>query len=117
MSTAGPGPADHLLNALLEVLAERVADKIAARMGASAPRYATARDNPIGSARAFLDAARRGDFPTFRRGRCVAALWSEVERHVESRKVKRDRQARSDDDDERTVLLRKGLVLRQGRRI
>ena len=107
MSTAGPSSADHLLDALIDVLAERVADKMAARMGASSPRYATARSNPIGSPRGFLDAARRGDFPTFRRGRCVAALWAEVESYVERRKLP----GSPEQDEDRAALLRKGLVL------
>jgi len=112
MSMAGPGPTDQWLNVLIDVLAERLAEKMAARMVASTPRYATARENPMGSSRAFLDAARRGDFPTFRRGRCVAALWADVEGYVESRKCP----VKSDPcEQERAMLLRKGVVL-QGRR-
>lgn len=109
MSTTGPISADHLLDSLIDALAERVADKMAARMGATNPRYATARNNPIGSPRAFLDAARRGDFPTFRRGRCVAALWADVERFVENSRLS----PKDTRDEERTMLLRRGLVLKR----
>jgi hypothetical protein len=98
-----------LLDVLIDVLAERVADKMATRIGASSPRYATARENPIGSARAFLDAARRGDFPTFRRGRCVAALWTDVERYVENRKPLKGPAVPNDRD----TLLRRGLVFKR----
>lgn len=101
------GSAEQLLGALIEALAERVAEKMAARLPASTPRYATAKENPIGSARAFLDAARRGDFPTFRRGRSVAALWSDVERYVENRKP-----MAATIDDDRAILLKSGLVFR-----
>lgn len=41
--------------------------------------YATADHNPLGSPRAFLNAHRRGAFPTFRRGRTIAARWTDVE--------------------------------------
>jgi hypothetical protein len=78
------------LNTILEGLAEVLAPKIAAMLaarGAGEPstRYATAKDNPLGTARAFADAARRGDFPTFKRGRCVAARWADVEAYIEGR--------------------------------
>lgn len=105
--------ADQLLEVFIELLAERVAEKLASRTGGPAPRYATARDNPLRSPRAFLDAARRGDFPTFKLGRCVAALWSDVERHVEGRK--RPKKADPADDD-RALLQRHGLLLRSGGR-
>jgi hypothetical protein len=76
------------LDELLDDLAERIANRIAARGGAStpAPKYADARNNPLGSARAFLDAGRRGDFPTFKRARSVVALWSDVEAYIERRR-------------------------------
>ena len=106
------GAADQLLQALIEVLADRLAEKVTERLQVTTPRYATGRDNPIGSARAFLDAARRGDFPTFRRGRCVAALWADVERYVEGQKPRVKAAA---GEEARAVLLRKGLVLRSGR--
>jgi len=75
-----------LLDALLDDLADRLAERLAARAGASSPSYASAKHNPIGSARAFLDAARRGDFATFRRGREVVARWADVEAWLEGRK-------------------------------
>ena len=99
------------LEAFLEALADRLADKLAARAAPPAPRYAIARENPIGSARAFLDAARRGDFPTFKRGRTVAALWADVERYVEGR---RRRTNTTPADDDRALLMKAGLRLHPG---
>jgi hypothetical protein len=55
------------------------------RTAAATPRHADAKHNPLGSARAFLDAGRRGDFPTFKRGREVVALWADVESYIERR--------------------------------
>ena len=72
--------ADDVLDALADVLAEKVAAKVAARLAAApaAPELATARNNPLGSSRAFLDAARAGRFPSFRRGKEVVARWEDV---------------------------------------
>lgn len=46
---------------------------------ASPTVYATAEHNPLGSARAFLNAHRRGAFPTFKRARNITARWVDVE--------------------------------------
>ncbi len=71
-------------------LADAVAERVARLLSAAAPppastRYADALHNPLGTRRAFADAARAGSFPTFRRCRRVTALWSDVERWIESR--------------------------------
>ncbi|MGK3959911.1 hypothetical protein WMF38_43540 [Sorangium sp. So ce118] len=100
------------------------ADAVAAA-GVSAqptPRYATAKSNPLGSARAFRDAGRTGHFPTFKLGREVAALWTDVETWIESRRIApRERKPIDDADDDRAVLENAGLRLgpsnrRAGRR-
>lgn len=65
------------LEAVLDALAERVAT----RLGAASPpqpRYYDAKNNPLGR-RAFLDAARRGAFPSFKIGKKVLAEASAVE--------------------------------------
>ncbi|KYF56715.1 hypothetical protein BE04_33570 [Sorangium cellulosum] len=86
------------------------------------PHYATAKSNPLGSARAFLNAHRRGHFHTFKRGREVAALWTDVETWIESRKiVPRECKPVDDADDDRALLIGAGLQLppanrRAGRR-
>lgn len=68
-----------LLDALADVLADKVAERLAARVAAPvAPALATAKHNPLGSSRAFLDAARAGRFASRRRGREVVADWSDV---------------------------------------
>lgn len=78
---------DPLLARFVDLIADAVAEKLAARRPTPAgpPELATARSNPLGSARAFLDAARRGDFPSSRRGREVVATWSDVESYDRSR--------------------------------
>lgn len=79
-------------------------------MAQTTPRYATAKSNPLGSARAFLDAGRRRDFPTFKRGREVVAHWTDVETWIESRKlVPRERKPGDDADDDRARLIGAGL--------
>ena len=74
---------DEFLAALAQCLAARTADVVLQRLrqepGFGAPLYATAKHNPLGSRKAFLSAARRGAFKTFRRGREVAAHWKDVE--------------------------------------
>ena len=42
------------------------------------PEWADKLCNPYGSERAFLDAARRGEFKTFRRSRRITAMWVDV---------------------------------------
>ncbi|WP_434042272.1 MULTISPECIES: hypothetical protein [Sorangium] len=65
---------------LATMAAEIAADLLEKRMKApSAPRYATPKENPLGSARAFREAAAAGAFKTFRRGKQTAALWADVE--------------------------------------
>ncbi|XXY23397.1 hypothetical protein WME88_27675 [Sorangium sp. So ce216] len=71
--------------ALAAMTAELAADLLEQRLKApSAPRYATAKSNPLGSGRTFLDAARAGRFPSFKRGREVVALWSDVDAYIMS---------------------------------
>lgn len=80
----------HVLLDAVDAVADRFADRIVARMApASTDRFASAKDNPLGSARAFLDAGRRGDFPTFKRGREVVARWADVLAYIEGRQCKR----------------------------
>ncbi|KYF66856.1 hypothetical protein [Sorangium cellulosum] len=72
--------------ALATMAAEIAADLLEQRMRApNAPRYATPKENPLGSARAFREAAAAGAFKTFRRGKQTAALWADVEAWMMSR--------------------------------
>jgi hypothetical protein len=75
----------------------------------ASPRYATATHNPIGSARAFLDAARAHKFPTFKRARAVCALWSDVEAWIESKKRAAPARNPNSADDDRAILDAAGL--------
>lgn len=84
-----PKLSPELADALLNAIADCVAERIAARIGPNdAGRLATAKNTPLGKERAFLDAGRRGDFPRFKRGREVAARWSDVVAYIESRPCK-----------------------------
>lgn len=79
---AVPDILDDLFDRLADLIADRVAEKLAARGAAPAapvtPELATAKHNPLGSARAFLDAARLGKFPSGMRGRERVAKWADV---------------------------------------
>lgn len=78
------------LGVLLDALAERiVARLLASSPSPNHPEHADARANPLGTARAFLDAGRRGDFPTFKRGREIVARWVDVLAYIERRAVAR----------------------------
>lgn len=78
---------ETLVDQLAELVAERVAVKVAARTRA-AGRYYTSSDNPLGR-RPFLEAARRGDFPSFARGKKVLALRADVDAWIEQGKPRR----------------------------
>ena len=89
MKNATPSVAlEGAFDALLSLLAARLAPMVAAHL-VQPSRYADKDSNPYGSGRAFLDAARRGDFPTFRRARKVTARWEEVETALEKRRPAR----------------------------
>jgi hypothetical protein len=71
--------------ALARLAAELAANIVEERLrDAQAERYATAKENPLGSKRQFLDAARAGSFESFKSGREVVARWRDVERFIES---------------------------------
>jgi len=109
-----PGPAHAALDAFTDFIAERIAEKVAMRVGAERPRYADATSNPLDSDRAFLDAARRGDFATFKRGKRITALWSDVERSIESRvcPARKPKDIAADADPDRAELQAAGVRLR-----
>lgn len=78
------------LDTLLDQIADRIAERVIARIARDpAEHHATAKNNPIGTPRAFLDAGRRGDFPTFKKGREVAARWCDVTAYIERRTCER----------------------------
>lgn len=82
--------ADIILDTLADALADRVADRVAERLAgrvapAAHPEMATAKHNPMGNGRSFLDAAREGKSPSGRRGREVVALWQDVVAYDRSR--------------------------------
>lgn len=72
-----------LLAAVLERLAALVAERV--HDAADTERYYTTKDNPLGSARAFRDAARRKCFPSFKLSREIAAKRVDVHAWIESR--------------------------------
>lgn len=82
--------------ALARVVADAVARVVEERLRAEvAPTYATAKHNPLGSSRAFLDAARRGDFRSHKVGREVRALWIDVDSYIQSKPGSRRRVERA----------------------
>jgi hypothetical protein len=82
--------------ALAQVVAGAVARAVEERLRAEmAPTYATAKHNPLGSARSFLDAARRGDFRSHKVGREVRALWTDVDSYIQTRPGARRRAERA----------------------
>ncbi len=109
-----PGPAHAALDAFADFIAERVAEKVALRVGAASPRYADATSNPLESERAFLDAARRGDFATFKRCKRVTALWVDVQQSMEGRvrPARKPKDVAADADPDRAELEAAGVRLR-----
>lgn len=100
-----------VLDALVAMLAERVAEKLATRPGC-APRavLATSKNNPLGTARAFLGAARAGHFKSGRRGREVVAQWSDVEAYDVARVRPRPVHGGAEDRDRVTILCQRGVI-------
>ena len=83
---------DHIASKVVEKLTPTLQAMIATAIAevivptSASPKYADAKNNPLGSPNAFLVAARRNDFATFRRKRRITALWVDVERSLEGRK-------------------------------
>ena len=80
---------DTLIDALVDRVADRVATLVLERLrhapGIGAPEYATAKENPLRSSKAFRNAYRDGAFPTFLRNRERTALWSTVDSWMRAR--------------------------------
>lgn len=96
------------LEALLDALAERIAARLSRQPSPVA--YFTSDDNPLGSKRAFLDAAARGAFPSFKAGRRVFAKREDVHAWIESRERKRTEDHTHELTDE-ALLARAGVKL------
>ena len=100
--------ASSAFDALVDVLADRILAKLESR--STAPRYADVESSPYRTGRAFQEAARRGEFPTFLRSRRVTALWGDCEQAIEQRQ--RARPPTAQDDLERAELEKMGVKLR-----
>lgn len=104
-----------LVDAFVEQLAAKVAERLGGVGGEYSGRYYDARSAPecLGR-RAFLDAAARGEFPSFRLGNRVVARVEDVHRWIEARPVvtrppqarARRRSAREAEDAADDLLLR-----------
>lgn len=68
------------LDALVDAIAERVAEKLAARERPPSPYYT--QDTAPVPKRTFLEAARRGEFASFTRGKTVLARREDVDAWV-----------------------------------
>lgn len=109
--TKKPDGLTHLLDQILPQLAALLQPHLAL---IETRRYATAKNNPLESRRGFLDAAARGDFPSFKRSRSVVALWQDVETFIESRprtSSVRAEETLSEDDEDRAMLVAGGIRL------
>ncbi|MDB4931663.1 MAG: hypothetical protein JWM10_4147 [Myxococcaceae bacterium] len=70
---------------VFELLVEKIAERVAERLGATPePGYYTQHENPLGRRR-FLEAARRGAFPSAKQGKLVLARREDVDRWLRSR--------------------------------
>lgn len=106
----GSTPADVFIDDLADRVAERVLAGIRAEPGLGTPRYATAKENPTGSRKAFLRGCRDKAFPSFKLGRRRAAEWADVERWWKAQPTARP------DDDLRSELDAASGPVRRGRR-
>jgi len=96
------------LDKLIDEVVQRIVDRLSKQT--STTTYYTSEDNPLGSKRAFLDAAARGAFPSFKAGRRVLAKREDVHAWIESRK--RTRAANdTDDTSDEALLMRAGVKL------
>lgn len=107
-----PSRGSDPVEAALALLADYVADRVLARL-VERPRvahdYYDQRSNPLGKRR-FLEAARRGAFPSTRCGRLVLARREDVDRWLASRTRAKPMTATRDDDDLEKLLADAGLV-------
>lgn len=80
---------DLLIDAIADRLAVRIAEIVLEKLrhapGIGAPEYATAKQNPLRSSKAFRKAYLSGAFPTFLRNRQRTALWSTVDSWMRTR--------------------------------
>lgn len=96
-----PSVLEEFLQACTNLAAHLAANIVEERLrGTQVERYATARENPLGSASDFRKAAAAAAFPTFRRGKGTAAKWSDVEAYMTSRPA---RQRKSPPSAERSL--------------
>lgn len=97
------------LEAVLDALVERVAARLVATPPHT-PRYYDAKNNPLGR-RAFLDAARRGAFPSFKIGKKVLAEASAVEAWIAAhRRVIETHSEPAPTDETDALLAQAGLL-------
>ena len=79
---AVPSPGDAFIDALAARMVPLLAPILLAALrpapGSGDPEYATAKQNPLRSRKAFRTAYRAGAFPTFTRNRAITALWVDV---------------------------------------
>jgi hypothetical protein len=106
----GPPPLKHLFEALADLVADKLAERLAARALDAAPFY-DADTAPV-KRRQFLEAARRGDFPSFKRGKRVLARREDVDRWIESgARARPDPAPARDEASDEDLLARSGLLL------
>lgn len=114
-------PISREIHAFLAPLVALIGDYVVRELRATEPtnsgaRYYNAKTAPIPK-KAFLAGARRGDFPSFVKGRRVYALREDVHRFIESspRPVRSPKPVGDNDDDEIDRLL-DSANLKKGKR-
>ena len=114
MASRPPPPSlDHVIEALADKIADRVADRVAVRLAAGdgAGGWYDQHRSPIGKRR-FLDAARRGEFESVKRGKLVLARREVVDAwlaaQVRDCEAENDHESGGDDVD--ALLVRAGVV-------
>ena len=105
-----------LLDALLDELADRVAARLRSAPDAGPAFYSSEDPGPFKTSRAFLDAARRGEFPTTRVARRVTARRADVEAAIAARLAKRTARPEDVAAGDAELLERMGVVLSIGER-
>ena len=112
--TNDPFSAQKSLDALVDLIADRVADCVVERLNAAQTQeYYDQRSSPLGRRR-FLEAARRGTFPTTKRGKLVLARREEVDRWINAgarTPVPPSTDANSDENSDEALLAACGIEL------
>lgn len=107
-----PGRSREDVEAALDLFVDMVADRVAERLHAiPTNEYYDQRSNPLGRRR-FLEAARRGAFPSTKRGKLVLARRADVDAWIAAgHRAPVERTKPSEDLSDEELLAASGVVL------